>query len=127
LVYEGEVEGPVIVAQNLLGKAIRTQFLNYFPDPEKQKKVQKEKNPYKKITAWFGDGNVIDLLNDLPDKDYRNRLMAVEGLEGLINQYHNKQDSTFKLFLMEFALHGLAEFSLLSKNSLVRAYNSRTC
>ena len=118
LVYEGEVEGPVIVAQNLLGKAIRTQFLNYFPDPEKQKKLQKEKNPYKKITAWFGDGNVVDLLNDLSDKDYRNRLVAVEGLEGLINQYHNKQDSAFKLFLMEFALHGLAEFSLLSKKQL---------
>ena len=35
LVYEGEQEGPNIVAQNLVGKAIRTQFLNYFPDPDK--------------------------------------------------------------------------------------------
>jgi magnesium chelatase subunit I len=43
LVYEGEVEGPVIVAQNLIGKAIRTQFLNFFPDPEKIKKLAKDK------------------------------------------------------------------------------------
>jgi magnesium chelatase subunit I len=49
LVYEGQQEGPGIVAQNLVGKAIRTQFLNYFPDPEKFRK-QKEKSPYKKIT-----------------------------------------------------------------------------
>jgi magnesium chelatase subunit I len=45
-------------------------------------------------------------------------LMSVEGLEALINQYHGKQDNTFKLFLMEFALHGLAEFSMLSKKQL---------
>ena len=32
LVYEGEVEGPVIVAQNLIGKAIRNQFLAVFPE-----------------------------------------------------------------------------------------------
>ena len=31
LVYEGEQEGAGIVAQNLLGKAIRTQFVQYFP------------------------------------------------------------------------------------------------
>jgi magnesium chelatase subunit I len=43
LVYEGEVEGPVIVAQNLVGKAIRAQFLNFFPDPEKSKSWQKTK------------------------------------------------------------------------------------
>ena len=44
LVYEGEQEGPGIVAQNLVGKAIRAQFLNYFPDPDKFRK-QKEKSP----------------------------------------------------------------------------------
>ncbi len=43
LVYEGEQEGPYIVAQNLVGKAIRTMFLKYFPDPEKLKKNKKEK------------------------------------------------------------------------------------
>ena len=38
LVYEGEQEGPGIVAQNLIGKALRTQFLNYFTDPDKFRK-----------------------------------------------------------------------------------------
>lgn len=120
LVYEGEQEGPVIVAQNLLGKAIRTQFLNYFPDPEKLKKQQKEKNqnPYRKITDWFGEGHTVDVLNDLPNKEYRESLTKVKGLPELIEQYHGKQNDSTKLFLMEFALHGLAEYSLLSKNQL---------
>jgi magnesium chelatase subunit I len=52
LVYEGEQEGPSIVAQNLVGKAIRTQFIQYFPDPDKFRKL-KEKSPYKKITDIF--------------------------------------------------------------------------
>src|SRR6201990_2198719 len=38
LVYEGEQEGPYQVAFNLLEKAFRTQFVNYFPNPEQQKK-----------------------------------------------------------------------------------------
>jgi magnesium chelatase subunit I len=117
LVYEGEQEGPGIVAQNLIGKAIRTQFVNYFPDPEKFRK-QKDKSPYKKIIEWFGEGNKLDLLNDTSDQEYSAKLNSVPGLKELINEYHRNQDASFKLFLMEFALHGLAEYSLLSKHYL---------
>ena len=118
LVYEGEQEGPGIVAQNLVGKAIRTQFLNYFPDPDKFRK-QKEKSPYKKIANWFGDGNTIDLLHDLPNQDYEKLLKSVPGLLDLINEFHKSQELNAKLFLMEFALHGLAEYSLISKHNLI--------
>ena len=38
LVYEGEQEGPYQVAFNLLEKAIRTQFSQYFPNPDTLKK-----------------------------------------------------------------------------------------
>ncbi len=118
LVYEGEQEGPAIVAQNLIGKAIRSQFLNYFPDPEKLKKQNKDKNPYKVITGWFGDGNTVDLLNDMSNNDFRTSLQKVKGLKELVQEYHARQDDDTKLFLMEFALHGLAEYSMLSKNQL---------
>ena len=39
-VYEGEQEGPYQVAYNLLEKAIRTQFVKYFPNPESLKKEE---------------------------------------------------------------------------------------
>ncbi|MBT1705093.1 magnesium chelatase [Chryseosolibacter indicus] len=117
LVYEGEQEGPNIVAQNLVGKAVRTQFLNYFPDPDKFRK-QKDKSPYKKITEWFGDGNTIDLLHDMPQSEFESKLKKVPGLTELINDLHKGQDQPTKLFLMEFALHGLAEYSLISKHNL---------
>lgn len=117
LVYEGEQEGPGIVAQNLIGKAVRSQFINYFPDPDKYRK-QKEKSPYKKISDWFGDGNTLDLLHDMPQNEYEKTLKGVPGLTDLINEFHRKTDQPAKLFLMEFALHGLAEYSLISKHNL---------
>lgn len=117
LVYEGEQEGPAIVAQNLVGKAIRSQFMNYFPDPDKFRK-QKEKSPYKKITSWFGDGHTIDLLSDTTNLEYERILRSVPGLLELVNEFQKSQDPVNKLFLMEFALHGLAEYSLISKHYL---------
>ncbi len=117
LVYEGQQEGPGIVAHNLVGKAIRSQFVNYFPDPDKFRK-QKDKSPYKKISNWFGDGNTTDLLNDMSNADYEKSLRGVPGLLDLVNEFHKGQDNNLKLFFMEFALHGLAEYSLISKHNL---------
>lgn len=117
LVYEGEQEGPGIVAQTLIGKAIRSQMLQYLPDPEKSRK-QKEDNPYKSIINWFRDGNTLDLLHDESTADFRKKLIAIPGLENLVKKQVDPKDEDFKYLLMEFALHGLAEFSLLSRNSV---------
>lgn len=119
LVYEGEQEGAGIVAQSLVGKAIRTLFTDYFPklDDKDKQKGQKE-NPYAEIIQWFGEGYTIDLLNDLSNKDYENALSTIPGLEALVKKQQPKAKAHAKLFLMEFALHGLAEYSKLSKTAL---------
>lgn len=121
LVYEGEQEGPGIVAQNLIGKAIRSQFVNYFPNPEKFRK-QKDKSPYKKITDWFSDGNTVDLLSDMKQPEFEKALKGVPGLHELIQEFHKGQSTAEKFFLMEFALHGLAEYSLISKHNLTQGH-----
>jgi magnesium chelatase subunit I len=126
LVYEGEVEGPVIVAQNLIGKAIRTQFLNYFPDPEKIKKLAKDKagkNPFLPIINWFREGNSIEIFNDCSDVDYTSRLKSIDGLDSLIERVYPDILGREKLFMMEFVLHGLAEFSMISKKTLEKGLN----
>jgi len=118
LVYEGEQEGPGIVANNLVGKAIRSQFINYFPDPEKTRKNKEAPNPYKVTTDWFGNGNMVDLLFDLSDKEYEKELESIPGLSDLIAKYQRNAKGSYRLFLMEFALYGLVEYSMLSKHSL---------
>ncbi|MDQ6478021.1 sigma 54-interacting transcriptional regulator [Dyadobacter sp. LHD-138] len=116
LVYEGEVEGPVIVAQNLIGKAIRTQFLNYFPDPEKSKKSKI--NPFAKVIEWFGSGNEMEMIGDMADREYIARLKTIDGLDDFVDMLSAYGDADEKLFMMEFALHGMAEYSLIGKQSL---------
>ncbi len=118
LVYEGEQEGPFKVAQILIGKAIRTQFPNYFMDPESLRKRQEQQNPFQEITEWFGHDNSISLLNDLSKSEYATQLNKVPGLKNLIKKYHSNLDEDAQLLFMEFALHGLAEYSFLSKHLL---------
>ncbi len=126
LVYEGEQEGPFQVAVNLLDKAIRTQFLTWFPNPEALKKrkntgkasqqqAKEEENPYKAITKWFDSGNHIDLLVDMKDSEKVHELYKVDGLYGLVKKtfpYANEKENAL---MMEFVLHGLAAYSLISK------------
>jgi len=117
LVYEGEQEGAGLVAYNLIGKAIRTQFVNYFPSPE-QKKKEKGVNPYALTVEWFGEGNAIDILASQPDKTYKTVLHQVPGLEKVVTSMVENLPEKEKEFFMEFALHGLAEYSQLSKKLL---------
>jgi magnesium chelatase subunit I len=117
LVYEGEQEGPFKVAQILIGKAIRAQFPNYFMDPESLKR-KTENHPFQEITDWFGQGNSVSLMNDVSQAEYTKQLNNVPGLKNLIKKYHRNVDENTRLLLMEFALHGLAEYSFLSKHLL---------
>lgn len=117
LVYEGEQEGAGLVAYTLIGKAIRTLFTSYFPSPEHKKKA-KEGNPYVLPLAWFGEGNELDILASQDDKAYKTALHGVPGLEAIVTQHVKHLQEREKEFYMEFALHGLAEFSQLSKKLL---------
>ena len=113
LVYEGEQEGPYKVALHLIGKAIKSEFLTLFPDPEKLKRG-KERDPYGTIRAWFSGGNVVDILQDGDDKNYKKSLEQVAGLRKLVEK-HTDGNGDLHTY-MEFVLHALAEFNLLNKD-----------
>jgi len=120
LVYEGEQEGPLQVAFNLLDKAMRTLFANYFPNPDSFKKRSKQaaaaqENPYRTVIQWFDKGNTVNLLQDVSDKQYETALQKVDGLKDLIKTKFPHTNGKEQLLLMEFVLHGLAAYSLISK------------
>jgi magnesium chelatase subunit I len=54
----------------------------------------------------------------MPQQEFEKKIKNVPGLADLINDLHKGQDAATKLFLMEFALHGLAEYSMISKHNL---------
>ncbi len=122
LVYEGELEGPAKVANILVGKAIKTLLLNYFPEPEKAKKSKKP-NPYQEIISWFSAGNNMAIIDDLPNQEYKKLLLSVPGLKDLVKKNHPSLTENNQLLLMEFVLHGLAEFSQVNKGYLDNGYS----
>ena len=117
LVYEGELEGPAKVANILVGKSIKNLMTQFFPDPEKLKK-SKNANPYTEIITWFGSGNSVNILDNLPGREYKNLLLAVPGLKEVVKQFHPRLSENQQFLLMEFLLHGLAEYSQVSKSFL---------
>lgn len=121
LVYEGEQEGPYQVAFNLLEKAIRTQFSQYFPNPDtlkKKKGKEPEENPYKAITRWFDAGNSLNIFLENKDEAKIQLLYKVDGLHALVKKYFKTANEKENALLMEFVLHGLATHSLISKKVL---------
>jgi magnesium chelatase subunit I len=119
LVYEGEQEGPFQVAMNLLEKAIRTQFVNYFPNPDALKKKKTTQavgeNPYRSVQAWFDKGNSLNLFFNTRDEERIQQLYKVDGLHALVKKYFKYANEKESALLMEFVLHGLSSYSLLSK------------
>ena len=119
LVYEGEQEGPYQVAMNLLDKAIRSQFVQYFPNPDQLKKRKspetKEDNPYRPIITWFDKGNHVNLFFNNKDEEKILQLYRVDGLQALVKKLFKGANEKESALLMEFVLHGLAAYSLISK------------
>jgi magnesium chelatase subunit I len=123
LVYEGEQEGPYQVAFNLLEKSIRTQFGEYFPNPDtlkkkRSKETKPEDNPYKAITKWFDSGNSLNTFFETKDEDKIQLLYKVDGLHALVKKHFKTATEKENALLMEFVLHGLAAYSLISKKIL---------
>jgi magnesium chelatase subunit I len=122
MVYEGEQEGPHVVALNILGAALKKLFLQHFPNPNKLKKGQ-EKDPYGTIKAWFAAGNSVDLLTDYDNKAYIQELESVAGLKKFVESYKSNPAEIHTF--MELVLHGLAEFEVLSKDFLQNKWQFR--
>lgn len=123
LVYEGEQEGPYQVAMNLVDKAIRSQFIKYFPNPEANKKKRNaaqggEESPYKSVQQWFDKGNAINIFFHQPDSEKIQQLYKVDGLHSLVKKFFKQANEKEAALLMEFVLYGLASYSLISKKSV---------
>jgi magnesium chelatase subunit I len=124
MVYEGEQEGPFAVAQNLMNKALRTNFIEHFPEPDKMKRKQ-EGNPYKTIVDWFAADQYLDLLYNDSSKEYELKLLAVEPLKAFVEKNIQGIEKKDLLFMMEYVLFGLAEYSRLSRNNLANGTSIR--
>lgn len=115
LVYEGEQEGPYNVALNLLGTAVKEEFLNLFPDPEKKLR-KSETDLYAPVKRWFSKGNTVEFWYNDTDEVILEKLSRVDGLQDLVvDKIKTREES---IILMEIILHGLAEMNIISREML---------
>ena len=121
LVYEGEQEGAAVVAQHLIGDAIRTFFPAYFPKIEKLER-DADASPYAKVLEWFFAESGFELLDEATDETYQKQLDAIHPLEDLIQKYQPEFPTADRYFLKELILWGLVEYNKLSKDRVAEGY-----
>ncbi len=115
LVYEGEQEGAQNVARLLIGRATKTIFAEYFPDPADKKGGR---SPYQQIISWFSKGNNLHLKHAMSFKAYQKALLSVDGLEEVVTKYTTPESEGMKATAMEFILDALHQHSLIGKDYL---------
>lgn len=112
MVYEGEQEGPYVVAMHIIGAAFKKTFLKYFPNPSKLRKGR-DNDPYGVIKAWFAGNNVVDLMLDDTEKKYKDALDNVAGLKKATETADFDKEDAY--IYMELILQGLSEMENLNK------------
>jgi len=141
LVFEGEQEGAVKVSRALIGKAVRTVFKKYFPDPLYKKpgrtmgsvaansptrihateqRQTADDSEYAKIIQWFESGNKVDISDEMPIEEYFRELDRVKGLREVTKRYMKLPDDNIHELApaMEFVLDGLHQFSKIAKDEV---------
>ncbi|HEX9654033.1 MAG TPA: magnesium chelatase [bacterium] len=116
LVYEGEQEGEINVARALIGKAVKTTFRNYFPDPLAS--MKKGEPVYAEVVNWFKQNQAIDISDEMTTTDYLSELQKVKGLKAIATRFMkvDEQGPAALGAVMEFVLDGLHQNSMLSKD-----------
>jgi len=129
LVFEGEQEGLAKVSRALIGKAVRSIFLRYFPDPlERRSRRSGQDKPvepslYSPIIEWFEKGNRIEIADDMPFEAFQRELDRVDGLRPLVETRLKlgKDKPHERAAAMEFVLEALHQCSKIAKDEVDRA------
>ncbi len=82
MVYEGEQQGPEVVARQIIGQAIRKVFDARHPEVGREvgSGGEDDTGPYAQIVAWFADDHTVTLSDEQPFAEYRTQLEQVPGL-----------------------------------------------
>ncbi|MBW3671834.1 MAG: hypothetical protein KY432_09210, partial [Acidobacteria bacterium] len=146
MVYEGEQQGAEVVAQSLIGSAIRELFESIFPAIDRSgsrerrrrmaddedvdsmfRRVNSREEPadeedadsvWEEVLSWFAEGNSIMVSDELPFEQYQRELSKVKGLEEIVLAHATPAGPGEKAFLMELALEGLHQSLRLAREDI---------
>jgi len=112
LVYEGEQEGAVSVAESLLGEALKKVYEASFPAFRNLKRTD-EHNPFLALQNWFSAGGSIELLDEFSQSEYEGAL-DVAPLNEFVEK-HSTSNGVPQVFLKEMVLWALSEYNQINR------------
>lgn len=123
LVYEGEREGPRMIAVNIMGRAVAKVFDRYFPAIEKDGGLPMKADPiFGKIIGHFSGEISVDVTDDSSFADYEASLSKVATLKKVAEQFLKTQSPQETAVGMEFILEGLHQQNLIAKTAVGSMY-----
>lgn len=123
LVYEGEREGPRMIAVNIIGRAIAKVFARHFPAIEKDGGLPTKADPiFGKIIAHFSNDTSVDVTDQSTFVDYEAALAKVPTLKKVAEQFLKTQSANETALGMEFILEGLHQQNVIAKTAVGSMY-----
>jgi magnesium chelatase subunit I len=118
MVYEGEQEGPEVVARRLVGEAAKRVAAERLPAVEKTAGSggEGDTGPYAEMLRWFAEGNAVTLSDESSEADHLGALRQVPGLLALASEAAQAPDE--RALLAELALEGLHQHLKLAREDL---------
>jgi magnesium chelatase subunit I len=121
LVYEGELEGPTMLAVNLIGNAIKNTFDEIYPSPKTERKVGNDTVPiediYEPVRDFFSSGKHLEISDEMTNEEYRKHLSQIVGLKEIARKYYKPKGENETYLAMELILEGLHRSNVLAKDS----------
>ena len=121
LVYEGELEGPTMLAVNLIGDAVKNRFENIFPSPQRHRKQDEQPGPedsiYEPVQDYFSSGRHLELSDEMTGAEYRKTLDQIVGLKKIAEKYYHPENESETYLAMELILEGLHRSNVIAKES----------
>jgi len=119
LVYEGEREGPRMIAVNVIGRAVAMVFARSFPPVEKYDDLPTRADPiFGKILAHFAGDTAVEISDEMPFGEYDRILSAVPTLKKVAHQFLKTTRPEETALGMEFVLEGLHQENLIAKSAV---------
>lgn len=118
MVYEGEQQGPEVVARKLIGQAVKKLFESRFPElgREAGSGGTDDAGAYAPILAWFSAGNAVALSDEMPFAEYEAELRRVPGLLELARSQSKAREEI--AFWAELVLDGLHQSVKLARHDV---------
>jgi magnesium chelatase subunit I len=125
MVYEGEQRGVEVVAQQIIGDAVKQHFITRFPEVKRGlgSGGEDDTGDYAEIVQWFADGNEVSVSDQQTFTEYEAALYAVPGLRELAARHGSTREA--RALAAETILEGLHQHLKLAREDLDAGFSYR--